>query len=106
MSGTLVNNHSIGEPLFATSEGLRQQYNYWIRGGIPGITAVIDLDAVSRVSGAGSMGSASASVLAQVPLSQARWDLYGAGTFTLPHPASPGLYDAFAAVFASSGIGA
>ena len=85
---TFANAHAAGAPVFATREGYRQLYNHWIRTGVPGTMATIDM---AKATETPALAVAGGNLLAP---SQKNWSLWGAVDNV--HPYSPAVYQAMA----------
>jgi len=86
-SFTFLNTHAVGEPVFATREGYRQQYNYWMRCGVPGTIGTIDMARVCEIPA----GAAALGVTQKHP--------YFYGDVDDIHPNTPAMYHAMAREF-------
>jgi hypothetical protein len=102
MAGTLANAHAAGAPMFTLFEGLRQNINWWIRGGVPGTLATFDLASIAEAEG---LPTIPGSLNAQVPFAQQNWRHYASNAVGGVHPQNASLYQRWAALVASGMVG-
>lgn len=91
VGGTTVNAHALGCPVFMLPEATRQNFNDWLRSGVPGAMGTLDFAAIAEMPGKPApvaVGDPS------LPFTQQHWEYYPyVGS---PHPHSPALYSRWA----------
>ena len=84
---TIANAHPVGTPVLTLAEGLRRQYNQWMRQGVPNVEGVVDM-------------ATRAEWQTSYPPVIGHPDYYGNVGFI--HPTNPGLYQAVASELAAA----